>query len=140
MADIDTIRDALKSRLRSIPNLAVTHSPSQDLFPVAIVRIPQLTYRGAMGTQPVGLWGQLDFEVLLFVGAQLTDVAVDDLAQFARAFGANSVFKAVEQDRTLGGVVEDAAVLSFRELGAEEYMEYGRWGGVFTVRVLARRG
>ena len=51
---------------------------------------------------------------------------------------AASIRAALEADKTLGGVVSDCVVRSFKLLGQQEIDAYGAFGGEFEVSVLAQ--
>ena len=130
-ATLREITDALAASVRTIPGLTVTEVKGADPLPVAVVIPPDIQYRGTFGAG--GYFGQLRYEVVVLVSQQLQNEAVRRLWEYAEPVGARSVLAAVERDKTLGGVVDDAVVLGFRKLDFEEVSGYGAWGGAFDV-------
>lgn len=129
---VEAIKDALVST-----GLKPVEVKGQDPLPVAVVIPPDFNYHGTFGAS--GYFGQLRFEVLVLVSQQLSHEAVTRLAEYAEPVGLRSVKAALERDKTLGSVVDDCVVLSYRKLDFEEIDGYGAWGGAFTVVVQAAK-
>ncbi len=134
---INAIREGIAARLSTIDGLNVNPTEvGQIIAPAATVLVPdQVTYY-QQGATFGGLVGNLMVPVMLNVGAQITDEASTALAGYAGWDGVNSVPAAVLADRTLGGIVADALVTTFRPFSIEEYAGVQFWGGIFTVMVL----
>lgn len=75
-------------------------------------------------------------EAWLLLGGGVTDDTVRALRGYAEAGGLKAALEG--DDRTLGGLVDDCVVTSFRALGADEYSMVEMWGGIFTVSISGR--
>lgn len=130
------VMDGIEVRLQTISGLRTTEwIPDQISPPHAFVGVPPIDdYRATFGR---GRWG-LQPTVTVLVGSALDRPAQRKLAEFASVSGANSIPAAIEGDRTLGGVVDECFVASFRPLGIEEVGEIGYHGGEFTLTVMGR--
>jgi hypothetical protein len=132
---IPAVMAGIETRLKTITGLrTAAYAADQVNPPMAIVAPPNIeNYRQTFGR------GQfvLEPEVYVLVSAALDRVGQTALAEFASPTGAKSIPAAIEADRTLGGVVSDCVVQSFRSLGAEEVGVIGYYGGVFTLYVVA---
>lgn len=133
---IEEMMRALAAALDTIDGLNVSaFTPGQVTVPAAVVAVPAIPrYHATMGRGRI----DLTFQVTVLVSAALDEVGQLLLAQYANPTGATSVVTAVETDKTLGGVVEDAYVVDFRPLGLDEVGVIGYFGGTFTVEVIAR--
>lgn len=128
--------DGIETRLLTISGLRVSDvSPSQISPPCAVVGVPPVeAYHVAMGSNRMAL----DFPVSVFVSAAAPDrIGQKNLAGYANPSGATSIKAAIEGDKTLGGILDDCIVMSFRPLGLEEVGLIGYYGGVFTVRAIS---
>jgi hypothetical protein len=123
--------------LNTVHGLNVARVKGQDPLPVAVVIPPNFDYRGTFTA--AGYFGRLNFEVHLLVSNQISAESVLALWDYVEPVGAKSLMAAIERDRTLGGVVDDCAVMSFRRLDYEEIAGYGAFGGAWTVQVLAAK-
>lgn len=134
MASISDIMVGLENRLKTIPGLrASDYVPDQINPPVAVVGVPPIeNYHQTMkrGTTVYV------FAVTVIVSASLDRAGQRLLAEYVDPFGEKSIRKAIESERSLGGIVNDAVVDSFRPLGLEEVGAIPYYGGVFTVRVV----
>jgi len=132
---IEAVMDGLEARLATIGGLRVSDvSPGQISPPCAIVGVPdvpdyRLTFRNGFAA--------LSFTVVVLVSAALDRNGQKALAGYANFTGSTSIRTAIEGDKTLGGIVSDTVVDSFRPLGVEEVNNIGYFGGVFTVRVVS---
>ncbi len=136
-ASLRDVTDGLLDALRTIPGLTVGEVKGQVPLPSAIVIPPDFDYRGTFTA--AGYFGRLEFQVLVFVSQQLQQEAVRKLWEYAEPVGTKSVLAAIERDTTLGSVVDDCKVLSFRKLDYEEMAGYGAWGGAWTVVIQAAK-
>lgn len=129
------IMQGIEARLKTISGLRVTSYVADQINPPqAVVGVPPIeSYRATMQRGRFVLQPQ----VYVFVSAVLDRVGQSQLAAFADVSGATSIPAAIEGDRTLGGLVEDCVVDSFRPLGMEEVGLIGYYGGVFELRVIA---
>lgn len=130
---IAEIRDALKGRLATIDGLRCHDTvPKQVVVPAAVVTPadPFITYDVAMGAIH-----DLTFSVVLVVSDAWTRTAQDALDAYIDPTGAQSVYKAFEDDPTLGGLVADVAVRSVGNYGAITWGDVQYLGCEFTVEV-----
>lgn len=127
---------AIESRLATITGLRTTeYTPDQINPPHAIVGVPAIPeYRTTFGR---GVF-TLEPTITVLVSAVLDKRGQLKLASYANVTGASSIPAAIEADRTLGGVVDECWVLSFRPLGLEEVGQIGYYGGVFDLRTVAK--
>ena len=103
------IKDALKVALETIPGLrAYDYQPDQVNPPFAFATLEEITYHGAMGAGNV----VNRFTVSVIVQRASERAAQDKLDGYLSYDGTQSVRKAIEADRTLGGVVQDVIVNS----------------------------
>lgn len=130
------IMEGIETRLKTIAGLRVTEYIADQINPPqAIIGVPDIPeYRTTFGRGRFGL----EPEVTVLVSAALDRVGQRALAEFANVTGAKSIPAAIEADRTLGGVVEECFVLSFRVLGFEEVGAIGYYGGVFQLKTVAK--
>ncbi len=76
-----------------------------------------------------------DWPVYVLTSAKMTRAGQKLLADYASWSGAKSLPLALEAEPTLGGVVLDIAVMSFRPLGTDEVGMIGYYGGEFRLSV-----
>jgi hypothetical protein len=107
------IKDALKVALETIPGLrAYDYQPDQVNPPFAFATLEEITYHGAMGAGNV----VNQFTVTVVVQRSSERAAQDKLDGFVAYDGAQSVRRAIEADRTLGGIVQDLICTSARNI------------------------
>ncbi|GIH27616.1 hypothetical protein Aph01nite_59260 [Acrocarpospora phusangensis] len=135
-ATLDEIMLGIAERLDTLPELnTVDYVPDDITPPIAVVGVPPIPNyhmtmkRGTYDIRPT---------VTVLVGSALDSDGQYLLAQFASPVGERSIPKAIMGDRTLAGRVDDCVVDSFQPLGIEEVGVLNYYGGVFTLRVLAR--
>jgi hypothetical protein len=133
---IEQIMDGIETRLATISGLRVSDvSPGQINPPCAIVGVPAITsYHATFGSGRMTLD---DITVTVLVSAAVDRVGQKKLAGYANPTGSTSIKAAVEGDKTLGGVVDDCIVVSFRPLGLDEVGVIGYFGGIFQLRAIA---
>lgn len=103
--------------------------------PWAMIGVPPISnYHATMGRARF----EVEPTISVFTSKGWDRTGQLQLASYANPTGAKSIIAAVEADKTLGGVVEDCIVVSFRPIGIEEFAEIGYFGGVFTTRIIAR--
>src|SRR6185312_16546119 len=104
--------EGLDARLATIDGLRhKAYVADQINPPQAVVQVPDISnYRETMGRGKV----VFPFSVFLFVSATLDRVGQQKLAEFVSWTGTNSIPLAIEGDKTLGGIVDDCIVDSFR--------------------------
>ena len=132
---IAQVMAGIETRLKTIEGLRTdAYIADQINPPQAIVGVPPVEnyhatfQRGRMS---------LDMEIYIFVSGVLDRQGQVALAEYANPTGTKSVITAIYGDKTLGGVVEDCIVRSFRPLGMEEVGLIGYYGGVFEMSVIA---
>jgi hypothetical protein len=134
---IADIMRGIEARLATIPGLRVGASfgtPDQINPPAAIVEVPPIqNYHAAMRQGTV----ELSPTVVVLVSSALSRTGQMALAEYANPTGPQSVRAAIEADKTLGEVVDQCVVRSFRPLGLEEVGELPFYGGIFTLTVTA---
>jgi len=134
------VMQGIAERLDTIDGLRVeSYIADQINPPMAVVGPPPIeNYHTAFHR---GTW-ELRPQVYILVSAALDRVGQEALASYADVSGDTSIPAAIEGDRsqggqTLGGIVDDCVVDSFRPLGMEEVGLIGYYGGVFELRVIA---
>lgn len=129
------VMQGIETRLKTIDGLRASYFVADQINPPqAVVGVPPIeNYRTTMRRGRF----QLEPQVYIFVGAQLDRAGQAALAGYADVSGDTSIPAAIEGDRTLGGIVDDCVVDSFRPLGMEEVGLIGYYGGVFDLRVIA---
>jgi hypothetical protein len=132
---LEDVMVGIKNRLATITGLGTAEVfPDTVSLPVAIVGVPDVpSYHATMGR------GKMDlaFTVTVLVSSTFNHDGQIALAGYANPTGSSSVVAAIEGDRTLGAVVDDCHVASFRGLTRAEVTAIGYYGGVFTVSVIA---
>lgn len=124
---------AVEAKLDGIGLRASPNSPGAVNPPAAIVGVPPIaSYRAAFGRGTVILSG---WPIYVLTSAKVDRIGQDALAEYASWTGAKSVPLALETDSTLGGVVDDLIVESFRPLGLEEVGIMQFFGGEFRLTV-----
>lgn len=130
------VMEALRATLSDVDGLSVSLSPTGTIKPPhAIVGVPTiLDYRKAVAGARV----DLEVSVILLTSSAFDETGALRLAEYSTPSGNRSIFRAVESNKTLGGVVEQAMIRDFRPLGADEYGQIGYYGGEFTCVVMVR--
>lgn len=131
---IQQIRGVLAATLDTIAGLEVAERALQSAtLPAAQVFLPDLiAYSG--GSAGVD---KMRFRLLVVVSRSSSDDGESELAGYLDSSGAPSVRATLERNPTLGGLIDDLAVLEaevgFWSVGAVEVL-----GAMFTVDVWAR--
>lgn len=129
MAGINT-RLATITGLRTDQGIPDQINPPQAIVGVsAISNYHQAFAHGRISVEPT---------VTILVSKAYSRTSEIMLAAYVDPTGATSIHAAIEGDRTLGGVVDDCIVQSFRPLSAEEVGAIGYVGGVFQLKVVAQ--
>lgn len=134
MGDMAAIRAGLAANLSSIENVQISPYMLSNPTPPAIHIVPGSTeYHATMGSGGSEWW---EFTVQAFV-ATANDVGAQmRLDRMLDSEGAESVFAAIESDRTLGGECDDLIVTT--RTGYQIFAPDGRGevlGAEWTVRV-----
>lgn len=131
---IEQIMLGVETRLQTISGLRASEIvPDQINPPHALVGVPPIpNYRLAMGRGSY----ELGLTVTVLVSSAVDRVGQLALAGYASITGPTSIPLAIEGDRTLGGVVSDCIVTSFRPLGLDEVGVISYYGGVFDLKCI----
>lgn len=122
---------AVEAKLDGIGLRASSASPGAVNPPAAIVGVPPIgSYRAAFRRGTVLIEG---WPLYVLTSSKVDRVGQAQLAEYASWTGAKSVPLALEADPTLGGVVDDLIVESFRPLGLEEVGIMQFFGGEFRL-------
>lgn len=134
MADDQAIRDALKTRLRTITGLSTyTYFPGSLNGPAAVIQRNVTNYDATMAD------GSDDWEYIATLMVPWADpkVAQAAMSKYLDRTGATSIKAVIEAEDTLGGVVDFAVVKTaseevIRTIGEVEYLAVD-----FTIGVTA---
>lgn len=125
------IAEAMQAKLAGIGLRATAESPGAINPPAAIVGVPAIPdYRATFGRGYVLI---TNWPITVLTSALLDRIGQESLAEYASWTGPKSVPLALEADKTLGGLIDDLAVQSFRPLGLDEVGLLGYFGGEFRV-------
>lgn len=129
------VMEGLATRLLAIDNLNVSiEMPDQAVAPHAAVGVPPVTeYHSTMAR---GLFTMAP-TITVYTSSAEGHHGQLHLAEFANPVGAWSIRAAIEDDRTLGGVVSDCVVMSFEPQGLEEVGGQHFYVGQFTLQCVA---
>lgn len=128
------IVNAIEARLATIPDLNhYNHPPAAPNFPCAFVMPPPVSYRLTMRAGVISL----QFEIVVMEGTSAGHEQQVRLYEFLDWAGDNSIFQALEADKTLGlGDQVSAAVNGdSRPLGLEEIGGYEAFGATIPFLV-----
>jgi hypothetical protein len=137
MTTLAQVIEGLRARLASIPGLNVSdHVPGQTIFPAAFIVPPTgLEYDDLAEYDDEGTYMAV-FEVPILVGSAVAENQ-RALIPFLDPRSPGSVFRAVQTDRTLGGLNVDAHVMGApRRLTFDEVAAYKAWGQIVLVQVV----
>ena len=128
------LMDALEAVLDGIGLRASGASPGLINPPAAIVGVPPVPeYRATFARGRVYL---TDWPITVLTSSKVDRVGQRALAEYASWVGPKSVPLALEADKTLGGLIHDLAVQSFRPLGLDEVGVLQYFGGVFSLDLI----
>jgi hypothetical protein len=133
MATITAVRTAIASALGSISGLRTSYYvPDNPNPPVAWVEPQSISYDSTFGR---GM-DEFDYDVTVLV-QRGNDIrtAQNLLDGYCASSGSQSVKKAIELDRTLGGLVQDCRVTGLTSYGQATYGETTYLAAVFAVKV-----
>lgn len=124
---------AVETRLATVGLRTNFLSQSQISPPFAIVPIPEVPdYRAAFGR---GLVRLTDWRITILTSSAHDRAGQAKLAEYLSWTGANSVLLAFENEKTLGGYVDDLLIQSSRPLNHEEVGAIGYFGGQILLTV-----
>jgi hypothetical protein len=128
---LEAILGAIETRLDTIQGLSVGDMvPAAINPPQAVVGVPEI---GDYHTGVAALRTVLRPTITVLVSSAMTALGQHQLARYADLAGPQSIPALILADRTLGGVVSDCLVRSFRPLGLQDVGIVGYFGGVFTL-------
>lgn len=129
------VMNAIESALDDIPGLRTTAFIKDQMAPpFAMVGVPEIPdYHGAFRSGSM----TISPRVYVFVSSVVDRIGQTKLSEYANPTGVSSIKAALEADNTLGGVVAQVVVKSFRPLGAEEMGAFNYYGGVFDLMIVA---
>lgn len=138
-ATLTQVRQALAAALDAIPDLnAHAFAPGAVTAPAVVVKPATgqfLNYRPTMGTGAADA-ADLLLVVGLFVAGTDEEASSEELDAYLADSGTRSVYAAVAADPTLGGLVDDVALLSATNYGSYTYGSANFYGCEFPVAVL----
>jgi len=115
---ITEIRAGIGANLRTLSGLRVAETiPDSFSPPIAIVSLQSVQYNGAFNTSSVQGLTTYNFTVSVIVGKVAERVAQNRLDSYIST-GDQSVKKAIEVDRQLGGAAFDCVVSEMTNVGA----------------------
>lgn len=135
MIELDpfAVMEGVKARMETIETLRTSsYVPDTIMPPTAVIPIPSIDYRNGLGRSRMSMEGS----ILVFTSKGWTREGQKQLTQFAGLNSDLSVVRAIDGDRTLGGLGVTCTISEFRELTAEEFGEVGYCGGVFTYTII----
>ena len=133
MSTITQIRTAIASALGGISGLRTSPIvPDNPNPPMGWVEPMNVTFDSTFGR---GM-DEFDYEITILV-QRGTDVrtAQNNLDLYCSSSGSQSVKRAIELDRTLGGLVQDCRVTGLSSYGQATYGETTYLAAVFAVKV-----
>lgn len=135
--DIKDIAKGIADTVKAATQLRVEHFVVPDLSPpYGVVVVGELA-RGSFRQSDGGINVDATFELHVYtqsVSAKAGQVALYDYASFN---GTKSIWKAIDDTKSLGLTGVDAAVVRYRPLGIEEISAFGYFGGMFDILVTA---
>lgn len=136
MTDVIDVLRALRTTLRGVQGLNVSLGITGQINPVhAAVGVPSIPdYRQAFA----GARMLIQPTITLFTSAAFDEIGTLRMAEYISPSGPKSIFAAIEEDKTLGGLVEQCRVTSFDTLSPDEIGSIGYFGGTFFVDIMAR--
>ena len=131
-ATVSAIRIAIAQSLSIIPGLRTSDFvPDNPSPPMAVVEPTTIDYDQTFGR---GL-DSLNFTINVVVGRVSDRVAQNELDSYINSSGDKSVKRAVELDRTLGGLVQDCRVTGLTSYGSVSIGDNTYLSAEFAVRV-----
>lgn len=129
------VMQAIESALDNITGLRATEFVKDQMSPpFAMVGVPEIPdYHGAFKSGMISI----SPKVYVFTSAAVDRIGQTRLSEFADPVGTKSIKAALEADNSLGSIVAQVVVKSFRPLGAEEMGAMGYYGGVFDLMIVA---
>lgn len=131
--DLFAIMKGIQARVETIDGMRSAPTiPDTIMPPIAIVSLPSVDYKNGLGRSRMRMQGS----IMVFTSKGWTRTGQQQLAEYAGLGTDKSVVRAIDGDRTLGGLGVDCTVSDFRQLTDEEFGEIGYCGGVFTLDII----
>lgn len=136
MASLSSIRDGLATNLATISGLRTHATFPADISPPAAAVVPAspAILREAMARGVM----RYRFKVTLVVSRASDRAGQDRLDAYLASTGADSVWVAIESDRTLGGAAHDTHVVECSNYGEMTWANTSYLAAEFEVEVLAK--
>jgi hypothetical protein len=131
VATLEEILGALEARLDTIQGLNIGDMvPASINPPQAVVGVPPIPdyHTGLVARRPI-----LQPTITVLTSSAMNALGQHRLARYADTDGPESIPALILADRTLGEVVSDCLVRSFRPLGLQEVGVINYFGGVFVL-------
>lgn len=129
------IMEALEERYATVGLRMKSGTPDGIAPPAGVVIMPDIeSYRDTMRRGSY----TLEIDVMVLVSPTWSRSAQRRLAEYASVVGEKSIPRAVESERTLGGVVQDVIVTAYQNLNLEEAAAIEYFGGRFTNRCVVK--
>lgn len=130
---IRLIRNAIAANLATIPGLRTSADiPDNPSPPIAVVALETVEYDGAFA----GGLTEFNF-VITVLASRASERAAQTRLDGFTSTGANSVKKAIESDKTLGGEAFDVRVTRMTNIGTVSLGEINYLAADFAVTVFA---
>jgi hypothetical protein len=132
-ATINEIADVITERVHAAhPKL---HAKSDEggplLSPAFLIATPAFDYHTTARKK------DFELEAWLLLANQLSRQVVRDLRTYAETTGIKAAVEGPDREsRTLGGLVDDCVVKSFRWISGDEYQMVEMVGGIFTIQIM----
>lgn len=131
------LMQAVEARAETVGLRSDSEASGSIMPPWLLVTVPPVpSYRASFNRGTVQITG---WPLYLFTSTQVDRVGRRKLAEYlswSDSTDTNSFVKALEDERTLGGVVSDLLVDSSRPLGQDEVAGINYFGGVIMLTVL----
>lgn len=126
----------IETQLKTISGLRTDQALSDQINPPqAIIGVPDIpAYHESFGHGHF----LIHPTITILVSKNYSRTGEVALASYADIAGTKSIHAALELDLTLGGVVDNCIVESFRRLSSDEVGAIGYYGGVFQLKVIAK--
>lgn len=134
MANISELRNGIATNLATISGLRTSSSVPELVNPPIAIIIPEnVSYHRAFNNA----LSEYTFTVTVIVGRQDARTSQASLDNYASATGTQSIRRAIESDKTLGGKAFDTVVTEMRDYGATSIGETTYLMAAFAVAVQA---
>jgi hypothetical protein len=132
VSTIQQVFDGLASTIHDATGLRVVTYVPDDLNPPIMFLTLGTIERGAMGRGQM----EIPIDAVLLVQRASDRAGQGATYGYASFTGPLSIWRAVDNNKSLGLSDTDAAVIRYRPLGVEEVAAYQYYGGVFEILAL----